>query len=85
MKTTIDAAGRIVVPKAARRAARLEPGTELEVRVVDGRIELEPTAARVRLVKRGRLLVAEPVGARERVTVADVEAALQDIRDERGR
>src|SRR5687767_6104869 len=36
MKTTIDSAGRIVVPKALRQALGLKPGQELEVRAADG-------------------------------------------------
>lgn len=60
MKTTMDGAGRLVLPKAIRREARIEPGAELEIRVRDGRIEIEPAPLEVRLVKRGRLTVAVP-------------------------
>ena len=41
MKTTIDKAGRIVVPKALRDELSLTPGQELEIRAVDGRLEIE--------------------------------------------
>jgi AbrB family looped-hinge helix DNA binding protein len=85
MKTTIDAAGRIVVPKPVRRAACLEPGTELEVRLVGDHIELEPTPARVRLVRRGQITVAEALEPRGLVTQADVDAVVDGIRAERGR
>ena len=60
MKTTIDRAGRLVVPKPIRDAAGLVPGAELQIRVADGRIEIEPAPLEVRLVKRGRLTVAVP-------------------------
>ena len=42
MKATIDAAGRLVIPKRIRREAGLESGAELEIRFEDGRIEIEP-------------------------------------------
>lgn len=60
MKTTIDRAGRLVIPKEIRREAQLAPGVPLEVRWRDGRIEIEPVPAAVRLQRRGRLLVAVP-------------------------
>ncbi len=60
MKTTIDRAGRLVVPKPIRDAAGIVAGAELEIRVSDGRIEIEPAPLEVRLVKRGRLTVAVP-------------------------
>ena len=40
MRTTIDKAGRLVVPKVLRDRLRLEPGTELEIDVVDDRLEI---------------------------------------------
>ena len=60
MRTTIDRAGRLVVPKPIRDAAGIVAGAELEIRVSDGRIEIEPAPLEVRLVKRGRLTVAVP-------------------------
>jgi AbrB family looped-hinge helix DNA binding protein len=60
MKTTIDRAGRLVVPKKIREAAGILPGSELTIRVVDGRIEIEPAPLEVRLVKQGSLTVALP-------------------------
>lgn len=50
MRTVIDAAGRLVVPKAARDELGLTAGTELELRVVDGRIEIETPVTPMRLV-----------------------------------
>lgn len=60
MKTTIDRAGRLVVPKPIRDAAGITPGAELEIRVADGRIEIEAAPLEVKLVKRGALTVAVP-------------------------
>ncbi len=79
MTTTIDGAGRLVVPKAIRDAAGLEPGTRLSVRLHGSRIEIEPEPREVRLERRGGLLVAvqdeevEPLSADEvRTTLARV-------------
>jgi len=79
MKTTIDAAGRLVIPKEIRRRAGLQPGMFLDVRWRDGRIEIEPAVLRVRLVQKGRLLVAVPETEIEQLsseTVEDTREAL---------
>jgi AbrB family looped-hinge helix DNA binding protein len=60
MITTMDAAGRLVIPSAIRREAALEPGVPLEVRWRDGVIEIEPQPLPVTIRKKGRLLVASP-------------------------
>jgi AbrB family looped-hinge helix DNA binding protein len=41
MRTTIDAAGRIVVPKAVRDSMGLTAGRAIDVVFTDGRIEIE--------------------------------------------
>ncbi len=58
MKTTIDSAGRIVIPSGIRTATGLEPGTVVEVAVHEGVVSIEPAAAEVRIVRRGKLRVA---------------------------
>ena len=49
MRTAIDAAGRVIVPKVIRDELGLVAGTPLEVRVVDRRIEIEVPATAMRL------------------------------------
>ena len=83
MKTTIDAAGRLVIPKEIRRQAGLRPGTQLEVRWHDGRIEIEPAAMPVRLERRGRLLVAVSEAQVEELTVETVEETREALACER--
>ena len=58
MKTTIDRAGRVVVPKAWREELGLGDGGEVELTLVDGRIEIEVVPTAVRLERRDGRLVA---------------------------
>lgn len=48
MRTTIDAAGRLVVPKPLRVELGFLPGVELELEAVDGRLQVA-VPSRVRL------------------------------------
>ena len=84
MRTTIDAAGRLVVPKPLREAVRLRPGTEIEIRIVAGHIEIEPAPLPVRLERRGGLVVAVPVNRTRPLTTAEVDAAVDAVRVNRG-
>jgi AbrB family looped-hinge helix DNA binding protein len=71
MKTSIDKAGRIVIPAAIRERAGLVAGAEIDVTLDDGGIRLERIAPGPRLVKVGRRLVARPTASvRPRVDVA---------------
>jgi len=82
MKTTIDKAGRVVIPAALRDRAGLRPGTEIDVTFEETGLRLERIAPGPRLVKVGRRLVARPTAspdARPDVDVADL------IEDERSR
>ena len=60
MITTIDKAGRLVVPKAIRDAAHLHPGTRVRFRVEAGRTEIESVPLAVTLERHGSLVVAVP-------------------------
>ena len=83
MKTTIDAAGRMVIPKEIRQEAGLKPGMPLEVRWRDGRIEIEPEPLPVKLERKGRLLVAIPQKDITPLTVETVERTRRTLRRER--
>jgi AbrB family looped-hinge helix DNA binding protein len=84
MRTTIDNAGRIVIPKRIRNEAGLAPGTEVEVELYDGRVEIEPVSdVRFRLVNRdGRAWIEAD---RELPTLTDeqVRETLERVRDRR--
>jgi AbrB family looped-hinge helix DNA binding protein len=85
MKATIDAAGRVVIPKKIRDQAGLRPGTPLDVRLVDGKVEIEPEYLPVKFVREGRLLVAVPLVPVEPLTSEEVERVRQEIYEERAR
>jgi AbrB family looped-hinge helix DNA binding protein len=80
MKTTIDAAGRIVVPKPLRQALNLRPGQSLEIRAGDGRLEIEIAATTMTLQKRGKNVVAIPQVELPTLTADAVREALEQIR-----
>ncbi len=63
MKTTIDRAGRVVIPKPLREAAGIQPGAELNLECRDGRIEIEPLRHEVKMLRKGkRWVLAAPPG-----------------------
>lgn len=83
MITTMDSAGRLVIPKEIRRLAGFKAGLPLEVRYDDGRIEIEATTLPVRLERHGHLVVAVPEVDVEPLTLEMVDDTREAIRDER--
>ena len=58
MKTTIDGAGRIVIPKILRDAVGLAAGAEIDVAEDGGRLVITSIGPRTRIVERaGRPVV----------------------------
>jgi AbrB family looped-hinge helix DNA binding protein len=63
MVSTIDSAGRVVIPKQLRTAAGLVGGQEIEIKLIGDRIEISATPRTTRLKKnRHGILVAEVDG-----------------------
>jgi AbrB family looped-hinge helix DNA binding protein len=58
MRTAIDAAGRVVIPKALRDALGLRAGQPLEIAERDGRLEIVPASTPMTLVDEGDGVVA---------------------------
>ncbi|MBI2684014.1 MAG: AbrB/MazE/SpoVT family DNA-binding domain-containing protein [Actinobacteria bacterium] len=64
MRTTIDRAGRIVIPRSVRARLGLNGGEAVDVVERDGRIEITFPEVAMRLERRGKGLVAvsdEPI------------------------
>jgi AbrB family looped-hinge helix DNA binding protein len=73
MRTTIDAAGRIVVPKRLREELGLGAGTEVELEAIDGRLELTvPSRVRVEQGPHGARFAASGAPAIDAATVRDL-------------
>lgn len=80
MKSSIDSAGRIVIPKALRQALDLKPGQPLEIRAGDGRLEIEVAPTPVKLIKRGKGVVAVPATTLPKLTADQVRETIERIR-----
>jgi AbrB family looped-hinge helix DNA binding protein len=81
MRTTIDKAGRVVIPAALRERAGLTAGAELEVTADDLGIRLERVATGPKLVKIGKRLVARPTAGNDTRPEVDVAALIEDERN----
>jgi AbrB family looped-hinge helix DNA binding protein len=81
MKTTIDKAGRVVIPAAIRERAGFEAGTTLSISVDEFGVRLERVAEGPRLVKIGRRLVARPTVQADQRPAIDVAALVEEERN----
>lgn len=81
MRTTIDKAGRVVIPSSLRERAGLVAGTEIEVTIDEFGLRLERVAPGPRLVRVGRRMVARPTAAPESRPAVDVAALVEEERN----
>jgi len=81
MRTTIDKAGRVVIPAAVRTQAGLRPGAKLDVVVDEGSIRLMRAVPRPKLVRVGKRLVARPTTDPKRLPPIDVAAFIEEERN----
>ncbi len=81
MRTTIDRAGRVVIPAALREKAGFTAGAELEVTADEQGVRLERVAAGPRLVRIGKRLVARPRAATDSRPTVDVAALIEEERN----
>ena len=82
MTLTIDSAGRVVIPKTMRDQIGLTAGSELEINLKDGRLELEPVS-KVRIERQGGRLVAVLAEGTLPMPANAVDNLLKDLREGR--
>src|SRR5262249_25372854 len=82
-KTTIDTAGRVLIPKDVRREAALAPGTALEAEYEDGRIILRPAPLPLRIRRKGAFAVAMPEQDVPRLRQLTVDDTRRRVRKDR--
>jgi AbrB family looped-hinge helix DNA binding protein len=81
MLTTIDKAGRVVIPVAVRERLGLSPGTPLVVSVDDAAVRLTPAVSPPELIKKRGRLMARPTVPRHRLPKIDVAALVEEERN----
>jgi AbrB family looped-hinge helix DNA binding protein len=81
MRSTIDKAGRVVIPAAIREKAGLTAGTALEVTVEDTAVRIERVAPGPKLVRIGKRLVARPTAPADARPQIDLAALVEDERN----
>ncbi|MFQ5739307.1 MAG: AbrB/MazE/SpoVT family DNA-binding domain-containing protein [Acidobacteriota bacterium] len=80
MITTIDIAGRIVIPKPIRTVAKLTAGSRVNIRLRDGIIEIEPVPVKVRVKPKHQFWVAVPEERAAPLTQEMVNEAIESVR-----
>lgn len=81
MQVTIDAAGRVVVPKPLRDELGLSPDTPLEIDVVDGHLELSAPHEPPKVVEGPNGPLVAETGTP--ISDADVRRVLEAARERR--
>ena len=81
MKTTIDAGGRVVIPKRVRDLAGLKPGETVTVDFSDGKIQIEPATKPVKVVRKGSSYVLRAPKGTPPLTVDQVNEILDRVRN----
>lgn len=81
MRTTIDKAGRVVIPAGIRDRIGLAAGSAIEITTDEFGIRIERVAAGPRLIRVGRRLVARPTVPRDDRPPVDVAGLVEDERN----
>jgi AbrB family looped-hinge helix DNA binding protein len=81
MKTTIDKAGRVVIPLSLRQRMGFEPGTELEVEIDETGIRLSRAVPGPELVLEAGRLLARPTAPVKELPEVDAAAWVEQERE----
>jgi AbrB family looped-hinge helix DNA binding protein len=81
MRTTIDKAGRVVIPAAIRERTGLSAGALIEITEDETGVRLERVAPGPKLVKIGRRLVARPSVPPDARPALDIAALVEEERN----
>lgn len=80
MRSTIDAGGRVVIPKDLRDELGLVAGQVVDVAMVDGRISIDVTGVGMHLASEGGVPVLATDEEMPALSAADVRAVLERVR-----
>ena len=81
MRTTIDKAGRVVIPASLRERAGMKAGTELEITLDETGVRLARVAPGPRLVRVGKRMVARPTAPADTRPAIDIAALVEEERN----
>lgn len=80
MRVSIDAAGRLVLPRSLRAELGINGPTEVEVIAADGHLELSVPDAPARVEMRDGLAVIVPDTPMAPMSAADARKAIERVR-----
>lgn len=80
MLATIDAGGRVVVPKEVRERLGLRAGAQVELTEVDGALEIAPVVTPMTVVERDGIVVLEAPEPMPSLTAEQVRAVQEATR-----
>ena len=80
MLATIDAGGRVVVPKEVRERLGLRAGARVTLAEVDGALTITPVATPMTVVERDGIVVLETPETIPTLTAEQVRAVLETTR-----
>lgn len=74
----------MALPTELKEKAGITPGAELEVRWHDGHLEIEPPIRKVRLERKGMVMVAIPEENGPELSPRRVRELIEDLRNPHG-